>query len=118
MRSLLILIMILSPLTAIADCATNWMDCTTDSPLEIGSFTLQATEVIGAITNSRLTAVQKLQRHEISAAQAQIVQSKADRARTLWQQARDICNADSAGNCQSDSAKAFALLTSAQKALQ
>ena len=117
MKYVLILALAL-PLPVMADCATNRMDCTSDSEVRIGSFTDRATDVIGSIISSRLTAVQRLQRHEISVAQAQSVQNKADRARSLWDQARTICNADKSGNCRGNSGKAEGLLHSAQKAIQ
>lgn len=119
MKHVLILALALcAPLMAHADCATNWMDCTADSPIQIGSFTARATEVIGSITAYRLAAVQQLQSHEISAAQARIVQKKADGARALWQLARTVCHADSAGNCPANSKKAFELLANAQKVIR
>lgn len=118
MKYVLLALALCAPLTAAADCATNRMDCTSDSEVRIGSFTDRATDVIGSIIASRLTAVQRLQRREISVSQAQSVQTKADHARAMWEKARTACHAGQDGTCQGDSTKAFALLTSAQKAIQ
>jgi hypothetical protein len=119
MKHILVLLALFSPL-AMADCSTNWMECTTDSQLQISSFVMRATEVIGAITASRNAATQGLDRHEITVADAKVVLSKTDQGRALWQQALAVCHADVAGNCRThaDSAKAFSLLAKAQKAVQ
>jgi hypothetical protein len=104
---------------AAADCTHNAMECTADSPWKINSFSQRAAETITAIAASRLMAVTRLQEHLITVAQAQDVQTRADHARDLWQEARIVCHATAAGDCRTRAgrAKAFALLTSAQRAI-
>lgn len=120
MKQVLILLALCCPLAAVADCATNWMECAADSSLQIGSFDMHASEVIDSITASRVRAVHQLQHKKITGDQAQLAQAKADHARTLWEQARAACHSDVTGNCDtpSDAVKAFALLASSRKALK
>jgi len=113
------LLLVSAAASALADCASNPMDCSTDSTALIGSFELQAAEVISEITAARALALRQLESKSISAAQAQSVQTRADRARALYQQARIACGATSSeGNCLGSSrAKALQLLEQARKAV-
>lgn len=99
------------------DCATNWMDCTADSPIEINSFSMIAAGVASAIIVSAQTATRELRQHKITRAQATAILNKDRYAKSLWDQARQLCQADTAGNCTQNSTQAFALLTQAQKAI-
>lgn len=118
MKYALILVLALCGSAMADDCATNWMDCTADSPVGITSFTQRATEVIGEITAARVEAARAVLAHKITTVQAKAVLSKTNRARTLWDQARTACQADRVGNCKADSTRAFTLLNSAQRVLQ
>ncbi len=102
------------------DCSMNWMNCTADSPVQISSFSVRATDVITSISASRLAAAKQLTNHLITVEAAQTAQAKADRARVLWSQAIAACAANQVGNCSNTAAtvKAFALLSRAKKALQ
>jgi hypothetical protein len=112
-----LILLLLAPFAAHADCTHNWMQCPIDSSLQINSFTIQAAETIEAITAARIKATKGLQTHAITVTQAKAVLVKTDRGRALWQQARAVCHADEHGNCDTatDSSKAFALLDWARR---
>lgn len=119
MKYVLILTLVLCmPLTAMADCSTNWMQCSADSPIQISSFEMHAKDVISKIILKRQVATEKLTKHEITAATAKSVLAKTDAARGLWNQARSVCHETDAGNCRGDELQAFALLAQAQKAIR
>lgn len=107
-----LLLALLAPFAAHADCARNWMQCPVNSTLQINSFTLQAASTINSITVARIAATQGLLKHKITVAQAKVALAETDLGRQLWDSARAACHADEHGNCdtEADSRKAFALL--------
>lgn len=109
---------LLSISMAHASCQTNWMECTADSQLRIGSFELQAAEVMSSIIAARNTATKQLKAGAITADQAVKVQQMADEARYLYAQARAVCAADATGSCTGSSTKAQGLLDRARKVLK
>lgn len=115
-----LLLLLLAPFAARADCLHNWMQCPIDSSLQVNSFTIQAAATIEAITTARTAATRRLQRHAITVTQAKVVLAETDLGRGLWDAARVACHADVHGNCDTaaDSRKAFALLDQARGTLQ
>jgi hypothetical protein len=111
-----LLLMLLAPFTARADCAHNWMQCPVSSSLQINSFGLQAKYVIQSITVARIKATRGLQKHMITSTQAKVVLAETDLGRKLWNSAVAACHIDEHGNCDTpeDSRKAFALLNLAR----